>query len=130
MQGRSTLADVVLVVEDDRDTRELLESVLRLAGFDVVSCVDVPAARVALAQRRPDVVLLDFMLPGEDGLSLCSWLGQNPDTADLPRILYTARDEPAIRRAAREAGCDDFLVKPTPNQTLVERLRRAMDRRR
>lgn len=116
-------------MEDDRDTRELLESALQKAGFEVESCPDVPAARAALVRRQPDAVLMDLMMPGEDGMALCRWLRRNPDTAELPAIMYTARDEPEIRRAAEQVGCDDFLVKPTPIPMLVERLRQAINHR-
>ena len=122
-------ADTVLVVEDDRDTRELLEYGLRLAGFEVVSCGDVLSARDILARQRPDAVLMDLMLPGEDGMSLCRWLQGNPETADLPHIMYTAHAEPEIRRAAKDEGCDDFLVKPSPILAIVECLRQAIRRR-
>ena len=114
----------VLVVDDDRlvlhSTRLLLES----AGF-AVSTVDRGEAAVEWAIReRPDVLLLDIMMPDVDGWETLSRLRSLPETADIPVIIFTAREHSRGRRLARELGAADYVQKPFDAKALLGLVRR------
>jgi two-component system OmpR family response regulator len=120
----------VLIVDDDEDIRELLQTYL--AGFSIrAQCVgDGEAMRQAMQATTFDVIVLDLMLPGEDGLSLCRQLRA---TTDIPILILTARGEAADRVVGLELGADDYVMKPFDPRELVARihtiLRRARDGR-
>jgi len=115
-----------LVVEDDPGTAEFVRVGLSYEGFDVTLCTDGLAA-VRIAQDvRPGVVVLDWMLPGMDGLEVCRRLRAQSDTAIL---MLTARDAVADRIAGLETGADDYLVKPFHYEELVARIRAILRRR-
>jgi two-component system, OmpR family, response regulator ResD len=103
----------VLVVEDDASVAELICSALEAAGFPVAATADGPAALTALASVRPDVLLLDVLLPGMDGLDVCAQVralgGAGPH---LPVILLTALDRTVYEGLGQAAGADDFVGKP------------------
>jgi len=109
----------VLIVDDDEDIRELLQTYL--AGFSIdAHCVpDGQGMRDALARQHHDVIVLDLMLPGEDGLSLCRQLRQ---TTDIPILILTARGEAADRIVGLELGADDYVMKPFGPRELVARI--------
>src|SRR5580658_9045504 len=90
----------ILVVEDERPIREMIAFGLRRAGFDVREAEDCRAARAALADRRPDLILIDWMLPDNSGLELTRSLKRERDTRDLPVIMLTARAGGARERSA------------------------------
>jgi DNA-binding response OmpR family regulator len=112
----------VLVVEDDRDIAELVERYLTRAGH-VVTVVDAgDAALESLRGRVPDLLLLDLMLPGMDGLEVCRAVRHAPATAALPIIMLTARTEEGDRIAGLETGADDYVTKPFSPNELVARV--------
>jgi two-component system phosphate regulon response regulator PhoB len=112
----------VLVVEDERPIREMIAFGLRRAGFEVREAEDCRAARAALADRRPDVLLVDWMLPDTSGLEFTRALKRDRDTRDLPVILLTARAEEADKVAGLEGGADDYITKPFSPRELVARV--------
>src|SRR5579871_4741938 len=115
-----------LVVEDDAGTAEFVRVGLAYEGFDVAFCAD-GAAAVRVAERmRPDVVVLDWMLPNMDGLDVCRRLRLQGDAAIL---MLTARDGLADRVLALDCGADDYLVKPFHYEELVARIRAVLRRR-
>ena len=118
----------LLLVDDEASIREPLADYLREQGFAVTACADAGAARAAVASSRPDLVICDIMMPGEDGLSLTRHLRE---TERLPIILLTARAEETERIVGLEIGADDYVVKPFSPRELVARikavLRRASD---
>ncbi len=115
-----------LVVEDDNGTAEFVRVGLAYEGFDVVVCAD-GAAAVRVAERmQPDVVVLDWMLPGMDGLEVCRRLRAQGTAAIL---MLTARDGLADRVLGLETGADDYLVKPFHYEELVARIRAVLRRR-
>lgn len=124
-------APLILVVDDARDIREPLGLYLRRQGFRTRLAEDAAAARVALAETRPDLVVLDVMMPGEDGLSLCRWLaGQDraAGAAPPPVILLTAMAEETDRVVGLELGADDYVVKPFAPRELLARIRAVLRR--
>src|SRR5918994_5954738 len=125
MEGR------LLVVEDDPQVRAMLTRALRYEGFEVAAACDGAEAMASLRSSRPDLLLLDLLLPDADGVDLCERLRADGDP--LPILMLTARDTVSDRVAGFEAGADDYLIKPFSTAELVARvralLRRARDRR-
>lgn len=111
----------VLVVEDDKAVRSSLERALRLEGYRVAVAADGRAGLDAVTVGRPDVVVLDVMLPLLDGLSVCRELRQRGDRT--PVLMLTARAEIGDRVAGLDAGADDYLPKPFALEELLARLR-------
>jgi CheY-like chemotaxis protein len=113
---------VVLVVDDDARSRNLLEIVLTIEGYGVVSAESGAQALALIEQQSPDAVLLDFLMPGMDGPELCARIRGLPLQRRLPLIVLSGMDDPQARQAAREAGADDFIVKPFDRADLRARL--------
>ncbi|ANQ86775.1 DNA-binding response regulator [Azoarcus olearius] len=109
----------ILIVDDDPQIRSLLADYLDNFGFACRAVGDATAMRAALAARPADLVILDLMLPGEDGLSLCRTLRTH---GDIPIIMLTARAEAADRIVGLELGADDYVVKPFDPRELVARI--------
>jgi two-component system phosphate regulon response regulator PhoB len=121
----------ILIVEDERPIREMIAYGLKRAGFEVREAEDSRSARSALADRRPDLMLIDWMLPDTSGLELTRSLKRERDTRDLPIIMLTARAAEADKVAGLDGGADDYLTKPFSPRELLARvnalLRRASD---
>ncbi|MBL45601.1 response regulator [Erythrobacter aureus] len=115
----------ILLVDDERSLREPLAEYLVRQGFQVREAESAAAARTMLAQNVPDIVLLDIMMPGEDGLSLCRHL---VETRSLPTILLTAKSEAMDRIVGLEIGADDYVTKPFEPRELVARIRSVLRR--
>ena len=121
------MRDRVLIVDDDEDIRKLLEEYLRKNGFDAHAVPDGPAMRDALAARPASLVVLDLMLPGEDGLSLCRQLRAR---SQVPVLMLTAKGDPVDRIIGLEMGADDYLAKPFNPRELLARIRSILRRAR
>src|SRR5256884_1868601 len=117
---------LVLVADDDRAVREALERALQLAGYDVELASDGDAAIAAIAQRTPDAVVLDVMMPGYDGLDVTRRLRREGNR--VPVLLLTARDAVGDRVDGLDAGADDYLPKPFALEELLARLRALLRR--
>jgi two-component system phosphate regulon response regulator PhoB len=126
----SPLAPNVLVVEDEPALVELLTYNLQKAGFRTAVARDGEEAMVAVAEARPDLVLLDWMLPYVSGIEICRRIRRDPDTHDLPVILLTARGEEDDRVRGLESGADDYVVKPFSPSELIARVRAVIRRTR
>ena len=126
----STLQPNVLIVEDAPPLVELLSYNLEKAGFQAQIARDGDEALLAIEERRPDLVLLDWMLPYVSGIEICRRLRRNPETRDLSIILLTARGEEDDRIRGLEAGADDYVVKPFSPSELVARVRAVLRRTR
>ena len=119
----------VLIVEDEAAIAELLALNVRHAGMTARVAGDALQARQAVSDRLPDLVLLDWMLPGESGLHLARhWRGDDRTRA-LPIIMLTARGQEDDRVAGLDAGADDYLVKPFSTKELLARMRAVLRRR-
>ncbi len=120
-----TAPPCVLLVDDEASLREPLADYLSGQGFSVIQAENAAMARSVLVEKAPDIVLLDIMMPGEDGLSLCRHLN---DAKNLPVILLTARGEATDRIVGLEIGADDYVVKPFEPRELVARIRSVLRR--
>lgn len=115
----------LLLVDDEQQLREPLADYLSRQGFAVTQAASAAEARSLLRDTRPDLVLLDVMMPGEDGLSLCRHLSESQA---IPTILLTARGEATDRIVGLEIGADDYVVKPFEPRELVARIRSVLRR--
>jgi DNA-binding response OmpR family regulator len=115
----------VLVVDDEPIVREVVVRYLAREGYETVEAADGDAARTLLEQSDPDLVVLDVMLPGSDGLDLCRWIRGR---SELPVIMLTARGEEADRIVGLELGADDYVTKPFSPRELAARVRSVLRR--
>jgi two-component system, OmpR family, phosphate regulon response regulator OmpR len=118
----------ILVVDDDRRTRTLLQSYLQEVGFIVTTAADGEQLETILGSQKIDLLVLDLMLPGEDGLSLCRRL--RGTGVDLPIIMLTAKGGDVDRIIGLEMGSDDYLAKPFNPRELVARINAVLRRNR
>ena len=118
----------ILLVDDDQDIRELLDAYLSRCGFQVRAVADGQAFRQALDAECSDLVILDVMLPDEDGFSLCRWVRQHPRQAQVPIIMLTASSDEADRVIGLELGADDYLGKPFSPRELQARIKALLRR--
>jgi len=109
----------ILVVDDDRLLRQMVRDFLEVAGFAVAEAVDGPDGLAQAAASQPDLILLDLMMPGMDGYTVCRQLKANPATRDLPVIFLTASPDLSLNRQAYAAGAVTCLTKPFRRETLV-----------
>jgi two-component system, OmpR family, phosphate regulon response regulator PhoB len=119
---------LVLVVEDEAPLVTLLRYNLEKEGFSVCEAGDGEEALVQIAERKPDLVLLDWMLPLVSGIEVCRRIRRSPETRSLPVIILTARGEETDRVRGLDSGADDYVVKPFSPSELVARLRAVMRR--
>lgn len=125
--GKVMEADHILVVDDNRDIREDLRSYLIEHGYRVSLGESAAAARRIIHSGEPDLVLLDVMLPGEDGISLCRSITQ---LRDIPIVLLSGRADDVDRIIGLEVGADDYVTKPFNPRELLARIRSIMRRTR
>jgi two-component system response regulator ResD len=117
--------ETVLVVDDEPTIRDVVVQYLRREGYATLEAGDGDAARELLEREWPNLVVLDLMLPGTDGLALCRWIR---DRSQLPVIMLTARGEEADRIIGLELGADDYVTKPFSPRELVARVRSVLRR--
>ena len=122
-----TGAPHILVVDDHREIRDLVSRALSKEGFRVSTAADGKSMRKVLADGRIDLILLDLMLPGEDGLSLCRALRAG---SNIPIIMLTAKGDEVDRVIGLEMGADDYLPKPFGSRELIARIRAVLRRSR
>jgi len=121
-------AQKILVIEDHRDTRELLKYNLTSAGFDVAAAEDGQGGLNLASAFKPDIVLLDLMMPGMDGLETCRQLKSDVNLARIPVIMLTAKGEEVDKIVGLELGADDYVVKPFSPRELVLRIKAILRR--
>ena len=117
--------DTILLVDDDREIRDLLQQYLQANGMRPLLAANGAEMRQRLKEYRADLIVLDLMLPGEDGLSLCRWLREK---TQLPVIMLTALGSTTDRIVGLEVGADDYLIKPFGMRELVARCRALLRR--
>ena len=120
----------ILIVEDEAPIQDLLAYNLESAGFEVAQAHDGEDALVAIAERMPDLVILDWMLPHLSGIEVCRRLRRRPATQRLPIIILTARAEEPDRLRGLDTGADDFIVKPFSVAEVIARTRAVLRRTR
>jgi two-component system, OmpR family, phosphate regulon response regulator PhoB len=119
----------VLVIEDESAIAELIAINLRHAGFEVTLAATADQAQAAVDAVLPDLVLLDWMLPGQSGVALARQWRSQSRTKELPIIMLTARADETDKIAGLDAGADDYLTKPFSTQELLARIRAVLRRR-
>ncbi len=118
----------ILIVEDEPAIRDMVAFALRKAGMEAVHAGDARSAQTAIGDQVPDLILLDWMLPGMSGIDLARRLRREDLTRDVPIIMLTARGEETDRVNGLDAGVDDYVVKPFSARELVARIRAVMRR--
>lgn len=118
----------ILIVEDDPAIREMVGMALTRAGYDMLEAGSALEARQIIASRRPDLILLDWMLPGISGFEFARQLHSNNAQPPPPIIMLTARDQEADKIAAFEAGADDYVSKPFSVSELLARIKAVLRR--
>lgn len=119
---------LILIVEDEPSIREMVRFALERAEFRVAEAGDVQAARLKIAEAHPDLILLDWMLPGVSGVELARELKGAPLTKDIPIIMVTARTEEEDRVRGLNLGCDDYVAKPFSFPELIARIKAVLRR--
>jgi DNA-binding response OmpR family regulator len=125
---RATPGPRILVVEDEAPMRMALEDILKADGYRVLTAPDGPAGLDSATAEKPDLILLDIMLPRADGLTVCGELRRRG--IEVPVLMLTARGQLSDRVAGLDAGADDYLVKPFSTDELLARVRALLRRGR
>jgi two-component system alkaline phosphatase synthesis response regulator PhoP len=120
-----TMSKTILVIDDEPNIVQICRDYLAAAGFNVITAADGPQGLALARQERPDLIVLDLMLPGMDGLDLCREVRREQNT---PIIMLTARVEETDRLIGLEVGADDYLTKPFSPRELVARVRTVLRR--
>jgi two-component system, OmpR family, phosphate regulon response regulator PhoB len=118
----------ILIIEDERPIRDMIAFGLRRAGFEVIEAEDCREARARIADRRPDLVLVDWMLPDMSGLELTRTLKKDKETKEMPVIMLTARAEEQDKVSGLEGGADDYVTKPFSPRELLARINAVLRR--
>jgi two-component system phosphate regulon response regulator PhoB len=121
-------AKQILVIEDERPIREMIAFGLRRAGFEVREAADARSGRAEVANKLPDLLLVDWMLPDTSGLEFTRALKRDRETRELPVILLTARAEEGDKVAGLEGGADDYITKPFSPRELLARINAVLRR--
>jgi len=121
-------AKQILVVEDERPIREMIAFGLRRAGFEVREAADARSGRAEVANKLPDLLLVDWMLPDTSGLEFTRALKRDRETSELPVIMLTARAEEGDKVAGLEGGADDYITKPFSPRELLARINAVLRR--
>lgn len=118
----------VLIVDDEAAIREMLSVALHMAGYQCLEAQDAQTAHALIVDHQPDIILLDWMMPGVSGIELARRLKRDPASADIPIIMLTARSEEDNKIQGLEAGADDYITKPFSPRELVARLKAVLRR--
>jgi DNA-binding response OmpR family regulator len=114
----------IILVENEADIGRLVTYVLKSQGFTVDHVFDVPSAEEKIREGSYDLMLLDLMMPGEDGYSFCKRLKSNPETQGLPVVIISARVMPNEIKRAMECGANGYITKPYNTLTLADDIRK------
>jgi DNA-binding response OmpR family regulator len=118
----------VLVIDDEEDYRLIIRDIMSSAGFEVSSCADGQQGLEALAKQRPDLLIVDWMMPKMDGEAFCRAVRADEKFSDLPILMLTVRQTTEEELEALHFGVDDFLPKPFKSQELLARVRAVLRR--
>ncbi len=117
----------ILVVDDDREVREIISFVLTHNGFEVMVASNGRQLQQLLTQRLPDLIILDVMMPGEDGYRLCNHLSHDPLTQHIPVMIMTAHAEAIYQRISVDVGAVQHITKPFHPLILVEKVKALLE---
>lgn len=124
------MREKILIVEDEPDIVKMLEYNLKKEGFRITSASDGREALRRVERDRPDIIILDLMLPEIDGLEVCKFLKQSPGTANIPIIMLTAKAQETDKIVGLELGADDYITKPFSIRELTARVKAVLRRAR
>ena len=119
---------IIWCVEDDESIRDIEIYTLQQTGFDAKGFEDGKALRIRMKDEKPDLIILDVMLPGEDGIEILKRLRESPDTSEIPVIMATAKGTEYDKIQGLDTGADDYLVKPFGMMEMVSRVRAVLRR--
>ena len=122
------LGKTVLIVDDEASIREMIAVALEMADFNCIEASNVQDALIEIVDNRPDMILLDWMLPGTNGIELARRLRRNETTKDVPIVMLTAKADEDNKVHGLEVGVDDYIVKPFSPRELVARLKGVLRR--
>ncbi|HEX9028601.1 MAG TPA: response regulator, partial [Anaerolineales bacterium] len=122
------MAEKILVVDDDLDTLRLVGLMLQRQGYEIVAANNGHQALAMAQNERPDLILLDVMMPDLDGVEVTRRLRMDPGTKDLPIIMFTAKTQMEDKLLGFEAGVDDYLTKPTQPRELFAHIKAVLAR--
>jgi len=122
------MTKTILIVEDEKDIRNLIEWHLQTEDYSVLKAGDGIKGLDLAVEHIPDLIILDLMLPGMDGLNVCKALKKNPKTENIPVVMLTAKGEEVDRIVGLELGADDYMVKPFSPRELTLRIRAILKR--
>jgi two-component system alkaline phosphatase synthesis response regulator PhoP len=128
LQGEEKMKEKILIVEDEKDITKMLEYNLKKEGFRVLSAGDGEDALDLATREHPDLVILDLMLPGMDGLEVCKELKKETKTAPIPIIMLTAKSQESDKVIGLELGADDYITKPFSPRELIARIKAVLRR--
>ncbi|WP_287154962.1 response regulator [Candidatus Solincola tengchongensis] len=120
----------IMIIEDNQVIVELLERRISRQGYSVVTCLDSEAALRVCREEKPDLVILDILMPGKSGWEIMEDLKSNPDTASIPIIVSTVKNRPEDVEKARELQAADYIAKPYVFSDLLERIERVLGGRK
>jgi two-component system phosphate regulon response regulator PhoB len=118
----------ILIVDDEAAIREMLQLALKMAGYECLEAENAQQAHAQVIDEQPDLILLDWMLPGTSGIELARRLKKDSLSADLPIIMLTARSEERHKILGLEVGADDYITKPFSTRELVARIKAVLRR--
>ena len=113
----------IMIVDDDKEVTNMLENLLKLEGYEPTSVNDSTIATKIASELRPDIFLLDLMMPEIDGFKLCRMLREDPKFAHTPILIVTALDDSDSRIVAYGAGANDYLTKPYHHHELASKIK-------
>ena len=122
------MAHKLLIVDDEADTLRLISLMLERQGYSILTAKDGKTALNIIVEERPDLILLDVMMPEIDGIEVVKIIRANPDTEDIPVIMFTARSQVEDKISGLEAGADVYLTKPTQPRELFAQIKSILSR--
>ena len=121
------MARTIFIADDELDFASTLRSRLEFEGFVVTTAVDGKEALQRIPDEKPDLILLDIMMPTMNGYQVCRELKINPDTRRIPVLMLTAKSQESDKFWGKEAGADDYVTKPFDMEDLIEKIRGLLD---
>ena len=128
LSGNETMKGKILIIEDEAAIREMLGYALMKDGYSFLEAADVEQARPIMLHDKPDLILMDWMLPGMNGVDYARRVRSSPETRDIPIIMLTARGEEADKIRGLDTGADDYITKPFSTRELLARIRALLRR--